>query len=321
MMKIFTDANPSEFPKGSVVTIGAYDGVHLGHRYLIAKTIELAGSLGAGSVVVTFDRHPASVVRPGSAPLLLSDANQKLDCLKETGVENVCIVTFDERRASESATDFVEEFLVGKLNVKMVVVGEDFHFGHNREGNVSLLKDLGRKHGFDVLGAPLKALGNENDLALSSTLIRHLIAAGDLEKANTYLGRFYELRGRVEHGDSRGGNELGYPTANVSFSNLMATPPDGIYAGWVILEGGRRFGAAISLGTRPTYYPSGGARLLEAFILKFEDDLYGQPIRVQFGKKIRDQERFSTSEELVAKIAEDIATVEAFCAGSSLSKG
>ena len=318
MMKIFTDANPSEFPNGSVVTIGAYDGVHLGHRYLISKTIELAKSIGASSVVVTFDRHPASVVRPGSAPLLLSDTDQKLDCLSETGVDYVCVVRFDEKRAGESAIDFVEEFLVGKLNIKMVVVGRDFHFGHNRQGNVELLEELGKRHGFGVVGAPLKRPGRDNEQALSSTLIRHLIAAGELDLANKYLGRLYELRGRVEHGDSRGGNELGYPTANVSFSNLMATPPDGIYAGWVVLESGTRYGAAISLGTRPTYYPGGGERLLEAFILGFHDDLYGQPIKVQFGKKIRDQERFATSEELVAKITEDISRVEQFCGTFSL---
>lgn len=318
MMKTFTDADPSEFPNGSVVTIGAYDGVHLGHRFLISKTIELAREIGASSVVVTFDRHPASVVRPGSAPLLLSDYGQKLDCLGETGVDYVCMVTFDDRRANESATEFVEEFLVGKLNVKMVVVGSDFHFGHNRQGNVQLLEELGRKHGFGVFGAPLKSPRDGGEEILSSTLIRHLVAAGDLDRANMYLGRLFELRGRVEHGDSRGGNELGYPTANVSFSSMMATPPDGIYAGWVILENHERYGAAISLGTRPTYYPSGGERLLEAFVLDFDKDLYGQDVRVQFGRKIRDQERFSTSEELVAKIAEDIARVKVFCSSDSL---
>ncbi len=317
-MNVFTDANPSEFRNGSVITIGAYDGVHLGHRYLIAQTIELARPIGARSVVVTFDRHPASLVRPDSAPLLLSDTNQKLDCLRETGVDDVCVVTFDEKRASESATDFVEEFLVGKLNMKIVVVGKDFHFGHNRQGNVALLQELGGKHGFEVVGAALKSSREQGALVLSSTLIRHLIAAGDLERANEYLGRLYELRGRVEHGDSRGGNELGYPTANVSFSNLMATPPDGIYAGWVILETGIRYVAAISLGTRPTFYPSGGERLLEAFILELDENLYGAQIRVQFGRKIRDQERFSTSGELRSKIAEDIARVEAFCSTFSV---
>ncbi len=317
-MKIFTDTNPSEFLNGSVVTIGAYDGVHLGHRYLISNTIELAHNIGASSVVVTFDRHPASVVRPGSAPFLLSDLGQKLDCLSETGVDYVCVVTFDETRANESATDFVEEFLVGKLNVRMVVVGSDFHFGHNRIGNVDLLEELGASHGFGVLGAPLKFLGHGGGEVLSSTLVRHLIAAGEMERANEYLGRVYELRGKVVHGDSRGGNELGYPTANVSFSSLMATPPDGIYAGWVVLENKEQYGAAISLGTRPTYYPSGGERLLEAFILGFDGDLYDQDIKVRFGKKIRDQERFSTSDELIAKISEDIARVEVFCADHSL---
>lgn len=316
-MNIFTDANLPKFPSGSVVTIGAYDGVHLGHKYLIKKAVEMARELSAVSVVVTFDRHPAAVVRPGSAPLLLSDPKQKLKYLEETGVDAVCIVTFDEDRAKESALDFVEEFLVGSLNVKKVVVGSDFHFGYKRQGNVELLTKLGTKHGFDVLGAPLRAESGSREV-YSSTRIRALISEGNLEKASEYLGRKFELSGKVVHGDNRGGPELGYPTANISFSSLMVLPPDGVYAGWISLEGHGLHMSALSLGTRPTFYPEEGERLLEAFILEFGEDIYGSKATVYFGKKIRDQERFETIEELKAKISEDIDEVKRFCGSHSL---
>lgn len=316
-MKIFTDADKPRFPYGTVLTIGAYDGVHLGHRHLIAETIESARSLGAESVVVTFDRHPASIVRPETTPLLLSDLDQKLECLEQTGVDVVYIITFDEARANESAVDFIEEFLVGRLSVKKVVVGKDFHFGHNRQGNVELLSQFGKKHGFEVFGAPLWSLGGKDETVISSTRIRQLIAAGEMESAASLLGRLYELRGEVEHGDSRGGSELGYPTANVSFSQEMATPPDGIYAGWLVLTNGEKLPSAISLGTRPTFYPRGGQRLLEAFVIDFYDDLYGKEVRIRFGKKIRDQERFSSSEELIKEISHDIDKVRAFCSAYS----
>lgn len=316
-MNIFTDVNLPKFPSGTVVTIGAYDGVHLGHKYLINEAVEMARDLSAVSVVVTFDRHPAAIVRPGSAPLLLSDPQQKLKYLAETGVDAVCIITFDENRAKESALDFVEEFLVGSLNVKRVVVGNDFHFGYKRQGNVELLTKLGQKHGFEVLGAPLRVESGGQEV-YTSTRIRGLISEGNLEKASEYLGRYFELSGKVVRGDNRGGSELGYPTANISFSSLMVSPPDGVYAGWISLEGRGVYKSAISLGTRPTFYPEGGERLLEAFILGFDGDIYGSTAIVSFGTRIRDQQRFSTSEELKTKISQDIDDVERFCGAHSL---
>lgn len=319
MMRIIRDSEKMDFPRGTVVTIGAYDGVHLGHQYLIKVTIEESLRLGAESVVVTFDRHPASVVRPGSAPLLLSDAEQKMDFLRDTGVGSVCIITFNESRATETATEFVEEFLVGKLRAKLIVVGEDFHFGFKRQGNVELLSELGNRLGFEVIGAPLKPVslpGSESGV-LSSTRIRRAVAEGQMEEAALCLGRWFELRGIVEPGDSRGGMELGFPTANIELKAEMATPPDGIYAGWVIADSGDSYPAAISLGTRPTYYPRGGSRLLEAHLIDFSGDLYGSKLRVLFGPKIRSQERFANAAELQEKIWDDIEKVRAFCESHS----
>lgn len=317
-MKLYYDSSDVSFPAGTVVTIGAYDGVHIGHRYLISKTIQISKKIGAESVVVTFDRHPAKVVRPESAPLLLSDLGQKLELLEETGVDAVCVIQFDQDRAMEGPVEFVEKFLVGKLNVKYVVVGSDFHFGHDRQGNVSLLRELGQRLNFEVFGAPLKAVSENQNENVSSTLIRRLVSSGDMDRARQYLGRRFELRGMVVPGDQRGKSELGFPTANVSFNDEMVTPPDGVYAGWVVFPDGTKYESAISLGTRPTYYPQGGERLLEAFILGFEGDLYKEKLRIVFGKKIRDQERFTNSSELQAKISEDIKVVYSFCSSNSL---
>lgn len=319
-MKRYSDSDELSFPSGTVVTIGSFDGVHLGHRYLIGKTCEFASKYGIESLVVTFDRHPATVVRPESAPLLLSGLDQKLELLEATGVDGTCVIEFDQKRASERAIDFVEVFLVGKLNVRHIVVGRDFHFGHGREGNVDLLNSLGRIHGFEVTGADLMPANEEGLEAISSTLIRRLVASGDMEHAAKQLGRWFELRGPVEHGDQRGGNELGYPTANVTIDNFMVTPPDGIYAGWVVFPDGKAYESAISLGTRPTYYPHGGERLLEAFIIGFEGDIYEVELRVVFGVKIRDQERFSNSMELQERISEDIKAVSGFCSLNRLQE-
>lgn len=317
-MKIFSDTDPVDFPNGSVVTIGAYDGVHRGHRYLLEETVAIAGEMKASSVVVTFDRHPASVVRPGSAPLLLCNQDQKFACLAQSGVDYVCVVEFNELRAQESAVEFVEEFLVDRLNVKMVVVGSDFHFGYRRKGNVALLESLGEKHGFKVKGAELRVSSENVAEAISSTRIRRLISVGDLDTAADYLGRRFQIWGTVSRGDGRGGSELGFPTANILVDSTIATPPDGVYAGWIELPGGDTHPAAISLGDRPTYYHVDGVRVLEVHVLNFDDDLYGADVKVTFGGKIRDQTRFESTDELKEKILLDVSETAHFCAMNSL---
>ena len=294
-------------PEGTAVTIGAYDGVHLGHRAVIGEVRRRAAERGLASAVVTFDRHPASVVRPESAPRLLTDLDQKLELLAATGIDYCLVVTFDDTRSRESADDFVREVLAGCLAARAVVVGEDFHFGHNRAGNVALLRRLGDELGFDVEGLELvdgtgRAAGEGE--RVSSTRIRHALVEGDLQLANALLGRPHEVRGVVARGDKRG-RELGFPTANVSVPGDVLLPADGIYAGWCERSDGSVHPTAISLGRRPTFYVEAHASLLEAHLLDFEGDLYDEKVKVRFVAWLRGEVRFESVDDLVAQIARD----------------
>lgn len=294
-----------------MVTIGAYDGVHKGHQALLARVRSMADQLGAKAAVVTFDRHPAAVVRPESAPKVLTDLEQKLELLADTGMDLAYVVHFDEARANESAEDFVRDLLVDRLAARAVVVGHDFHFGHGRRGNVSLLQQMGADLGFDVLGV---SLTGERDgpgtEAVSSTRIRRLLEAGATEGAIALLGRPHEVRGTVVAGDRRG-RELGFPTANVAVPSEILLPADGIYAGRYRRSDGTMHVAAVSLGRRPTFNDGSGVSLLEAYLLDFDGDLYGEQAAVQFVTRLRDEERFETVGSLVAQIAVDVAATRA----------
>jgi riboflavin kinase/FMN adenylyltransferase len=293
---------------GCAVTIGAYDGVHRGHVAVIDRVKSIAAERGLDTAVVTFDRHPASVVRPESAPLLLTDLEQKLELLEAVGVDHTLVVHFDERRQHEPAEDFVEEILLGALDAKAVVVGEDFHFGYERKGNVDLLREMGDEHGFvvqpielvDVQGRP-----GGDDVRVSSTAIRRALAEGDLGSANEMLGRPYEVRGVVASGDKRG-RELGFPTANVSIPADILLPADGIYAGWYERPDGAVHGTAMNLGRRPTFYEMAHASLLEAYLLDFDGDLYGEAARVRFADRLRPELKFDDVDSLVAQIDQDV---------------
>jgi riboflavin kinase / FMN adenylyltransferase len=301
------------------VTIGAFDGVHLGHRQLIERVRHTATEIGAVATVVTFDRHPASVVRPQSAPLLLTDLDQKLALLEAGGAELTVVVRFDAERAAERAEDFVAEVLVGCLNARAVIVGHDFHFGHNREGDVPLLQRMGAQMGFDVTGIRLLGtgasagggadppVGQTGDRApISSTRIRRLIAAGDVPAAAALLGRWYELRGVVGHGDKRG-RELGFPTANLEVSKEMQICADGVYAGWYLRPDGTRHQTAISVGRQPTFYESRPYSLVEAHLLDFQGDLYDEVGTVELVARLRGQEKFASVEALIDQMSSDVA--------------
>jgi riboflavin kinase/FMN adenylyltransferase len=296
--------------RGTAVTIGAYDGVHLGHRHLIAELRRRAEERHLDSALVTFDRHPATVVRPESAPLLLTDLDQRLELLEDAGVDLTVVVPFDQARSHESPEDFVREVLVDALGVRLVVVGEDFHFGYRRRGNVGLLAELGSSYGYEVVGLGLEHAGSGG--AVSSTRIRELLAAGDVEGAARLLGRHHQVRGTVVPGDGRGGPELGFPTANVEVPAGIATPGVGIYACWYERPGGEVHAAAASLGRRPTFHPEGDAPvLLEAFLLDFEGDLYGEPARVSFVARLRDEQAFDTAGALVRQMTDDVEAARA----------
>jgi riboflavin kinase / FMN adenylyltransferase len=292
---------------GAVVTIGAYDGVHLGHQAVLRLVRELADARGLQAALVTFDRHPAEVVRPESAPRLLTTLEQRLELLDATGDLDLCwVLTFDEARSKEAAEDFVREVLVDGIGARLVVVGADFHFGHRRGGNVPLLERMGAELGFEVLGLGLVAVeGDATGVPYSSTRIRELLAKGDVAEATRLLGRPHEVRGVVERGDQRGGEHLGVPTANLTVPERICLPADGVYAGSFVAEDGIERPAAISVGTRPTFYEDGDV-LVEAYVLDFDGDLYDQRVKVRFREWIRGQVRFDSVEALIEEMNADV---------------
>ena len=307
-MEIFRQIIPAkpEDP-GTVLTIGAYDGVHRGHRSVIYEVCRLASERDLRSAVVTFDRHPASVVRPESAPLLLTELDQKIEQLSTTGIDLTLVVPFDENRAAESAEDFIDNVLVQCLKVKHVVVGEDFHFGRHRLGNVDLLRTIGKEKGFTVTGMGLVGLEGKparDHEQVSSTFIRQALGEGNLGRANNMLGREYEVLGVVTAGDGRG-KELGFPTANVRINSSVLLPADGVYAGWIELADGSIHGTAISLGTRPHFYADGDL-LLEAHILDFDANLYEEEVRVRFVEYLRPQKKFDNLQFLINQLELDV---------------
>lgn len=318
-MRVVTDlVDHTPAARGAVVTIGAYDGVHLGHEAVLRLVSELAAARGHDSVCLTFDRHPAEVVRPESAPKQLTTLEQKLELLEATGfVDTTCVLTFDEARSREPAEEFVRAVLVEGLGARLVVVGADFHFGYRRHGNVKLLEQMGAENGFEVLGLGLVPIeGDPTGLPYSSTHIRDLLASGEVAGAAELLGRPprpYEVRGTVEAGDRRG-QELGFPTANVAVPTRTCLPADGIYAGRFVGADDVVRGCAISLGRRPTFYEAAETSLLEAHVLDFDGDLYGQAVKVRFVDRIRGEERFESVQDLVAQMHHDVAEARSILA-------
>ena len=289
----------------SVVTIGAYDGVHRGHQAVIAAVRERAEALGAHSVVVTFDRHPASIVRPESAPKLLTDPDQKLELLAATGVDATVLVHFDEDQAGESPEAFVERVLVGCLGARRIVVGEDFHFGNRRRGNVALLRSVGARLDFDVEPVDLVARPDGVDEPVSSTAIRRAMAGGQVELAASLLGHPFQARGIVVQGDQRG-RTIGFPTANVEVPSVICLPADGVYAGWYVRPTGERQACAINLGRRPTFYEHADHSLLEAHLIDFQGDLYGEHAKVEFTHFLRSERKFDGIDALVNQLKHDV---------------
>lgn len=288
-----------------IVTIGAYDGVHLGHRTVIGQVRARAAELGVASAVVTFDRHPASVVRPESAPKLLTDPEQKLELLASTGVDATVVVPFDVAQSTEAPADFVGRVLIEALEVRGIIVGEDFHFGYKRGGNVQLLRELASQHDYEVMPVRLVSRADGVDEPVSSTAIRRALAGGDVQRAAEMLGRDHEVRGAVIAGDQRG-RTIGFPTANVQIDASICLPADGVYAATVTLADGSRHAAAVNLGRRPTFHERAEHSLLEAHLLDYSGDLYGQRVRVAFRAFLRGERKFSGIEELKSQLVVDI---------------
>jgi riboflavin kinase/FMN adenylyltransferase len=306
-VQVVTDLSQSPWPnERAVITIGAYDGVHRGHRAVIAQVRERAAELGAKSVVVTFDRHPASVVRPDAAPRLLTNTAQKLELLESTGVDAVVVVPFHVEQAKEIPSEFVERVIVNALHTQTVIVGADFHFGHMRQGNITLLREMGERHDFTCEPVVLISRGDDVDEPVSSTAIRRALAGGEIATANALLGRTFEVRGTVVTGDQRG-RTIGFPTANVEIPKGMCLPSDGVYAGIYRRPDGTEYATAINLGRRPTFYVNAETSLLEAYLMDFSGDLYGEEASVQFVAFLRSERQFAGINELKDQLQLDIA--------------
>ncbi len=292
---------PDAAPGGCVACVGFFDGVHRGHQALVAYARARADLRGLPLVVVTFDPHPMSVVRPGSEPTLLATLDHRIALLLEAGADEVDVLDFNADLAATEPEAFVEEILVGRLAVREVVVGENFRFGHRARGTTETLRGEGGRLGFEVSVLPLVGAGEQR---WSSTGTRRLVASGDVVEAAAALGRPYRLDGIVVHGDHRG-RELGFPTANMQWEGSPTIPADGVYAGWVITSD-ERYPAAISVGTNPQF--DGHDRRVEAYVLDRDDlDLYGQAFSIEFTDWIRGQATFSDLAGLIARMSEDVA--------------
>ncbi len=291
--------------QGSVVTVGEYDGVHRGHRTIISEMHRLAAERGCATAVVTFDRHPATVVRPESAPLLLCDLDHKLELLAETGVDYTLVVEFTPEQAEVPAEIFARQVLVDCLQARAVVVGADFHFGKGRRGDVQTLGAVGEEFDYQVIGLPLvKHLTGEGEV-ISSTSIRAALSDGDVEKAHRLLGRPFEVRGVVTPGDRRG-RTIGFPTANIPTTSDLQVPSDGVYAAWYIRDDGTQYPAAVNIGKRPTFYEDADRSLIEAHLIGFRGDLYGEAAKVRFVRRLRGERKFESIEALKEQLAKDV---------------
>lgn len=297
-----------------VATIGVFDGVHRGHQALIRRAVEIARQRGLPSVVLTFDPHPAEVVRPGSHPAQLTTLRRKAELVERLGVDDFCVLPFTPELSRMPADEFVHELLVERLHVAAVVVGRNFTFGHRAAGDVAQLRALGHRFGFTTEDAHLVTIpagdgtSADDQVVFSSTYIRSCIDAGDVAAAAAALGRPHRLEGIVVRGDGRG-RELGYPTANLSTARYAAVPADGIYACWFQRGGesenaGQPLRAAVSVGTNPTF--SGRERRVEAFVLDLDEDLYGQWVGLDFVARLRDMERFPSVQSLIEQVRDDV---------------
>ena len=296
-----TDEVPADLGPTAVV-IGNFDGVHLGHRHVVARAREVADERGLSLVAVTFDPHPMAVLRPEHAPTALTTLETRAELLAESGADAVLAVPFDRDVAGWTPEQFVERVLVDGLRAAAVVVGANFRFGHRAAGDVATLRETGAVHGFTAEGIALDG----GPQVWSSTYVRTCLATGDVAGAAEALGRPYAVRGVVVRGDQRG-RELGFPTANVPANSLTAAPADGVYAGWLRrLDSGERFPAAISVGTNPTFDGERDRRV-ESYVLDRTDlELYGAEVEVSFVERLRGMVAFDSVDALIEQMNADV---------------
>ena len=286
--------------RGVVVALGNFDGVHLGHRAVLRRAIEEGRRRASRIVAATFDPHPRAVLTPGSQPKLLTTLELRREALLRYGVDEVREIRFDRELSKKSPEEFVREMLVGEIGAEVVVVGENFRFGHRAAGDAGDLGRLMRSFGGEAYAVPVRSEDGKD--GISSTRIRALIAGGEVEEAAGLLGSPYVMRGEVVLGDRRG-KSLGFPTANVLPDPAVVVPGRGVYAGFVRV-GKDVYAACTNVGVAPTFERGEGR--IEAHLLDFEGDLYGRVVDVSFVRRIRSEKRFSGVDELKAQISRDV---------------
>lgn len=300
-MKIYNRISDiSEKFANACVTIGNFDGVHLGHQQLFATVVEKARAIHGTSIAITFDPHPLQVLLPGGIKLI-STVEQKIELIEMAGIDVLLVVPFTREFAATSADEFVSSLLVGRLGVKEMVIGYDYAFGKGRSGNIDFLRQQGAVHGFPVTVVDAFYV---NGQLVSSTRIRELIREGEMTAARQLLGRFYQIRGTVQVGKQRGGPVIGFPTANLQFDAEDLVPKHGVYVTRVICNG-KCYGGILNIGYNPTF---GEERLVaETHIFDFSEDIYGKPIKVDLLKFLRSEKKFPGPAELIEQITKDVA--------------
>ncbi len=302
-MNIIEDIEKIDHPyKNAVITIGNFDGVHIGHQALFHQVIEKARALHGTSIVMTFEPHPVRVLKQNNHPPLITLYEQKIELIEKAGIDILICIHFTRKFASIPAKEFIEKILVDRIGMKAIVVGEDYTFGKNREGNLDLLKTYGKRIGFEVIVVRKIQISNNSEDKISSTRIRELISDGKVVESQKLLGRHYQIRGTVMTGRDRGGRLLGFPTANINLYDELS-PKTGVYAVTVECKGNKYKGVA-NIGYSPTF--DDRIFTVEAHLLDFNDDIYGQKIRVNFIKRLRDEKKFLNISELSKQIKKDI---------------
>jgi riboflavin kinase / FMN adenylyltransferase len=299
-MNIFNDISHIDKDSSTIITVGTFDGLHVGHRNIMEKVVEEAQSKNGRSIVITFEPHPRSVVSKDFEVKLLTTLDEKIDLIDKAGIENLLIINFTKEFSQLSAEQFIKNHIVEKIGVKELVIGHDHHFGKDRFGDENKLKELGNIYSFDVLSVNAVSINNE---IVNSTTIRHALELGNLEKANMFLGRSYSLSGIVITGSKRGRN-MGFPTANIDLKDKQKLiPANGIYIVEFFVNAIRYFGL-MNIGTRPTFEDSNKI-IIEVYLLNFNNDIYGKEVTVNILKRMRDEIKYPSKEELIKQMEID----------------
>jgi len=303
MQQIEGTDNISSPLQRAVLTIGNFDGVHLGHQRLFNRVVETAQEINGTATAMTFEPHPMKVLKPEGCPFpLITLYEQKLELLSQVGLDYLIVVPFNLKFSQISARKFVQDILVNRIGVKSVVIGNDYSFGKKREGNIQLLHEYGNEFGFSVQVVPWEAVDNITQTRISSTAIRTAVASGDLILAKQMLGRYYQVRGTVQHGKNRGASQVGFPTANLKLHDELK-PLSGVYAVRVLFDH-KLYDAVANIGCSPTFGDQEYS--LEIHLLDFSGNLYDQKIRVNFIERLRGEIKFESINALTVQIKQDI---------------